>query len=196
MIDRKRMPQWASSCVVALWAVAAILLLAGCAQDVPPSHCDTHDCHIGHAVKTLAVIRSNIAYWVNLNLIGQAAIVVFGIIATVMIAMQGDKNKHWTRPIGLVSTALVTGITSALVSFHVPDNIDKLIDVYGKIAAITNEYDYRVRVRQGKAGKDEMEALTKKYADEFNAAKLEMLRLGGTAARLNAVRIPAEPARK
>ena len=29
---------------------------------------------------------------------------------TVMIALQGDENRHWTRPIGLVSTALVTGL--------------------------------------------------------------------------------------
>src|SRR6202047_1787972 len=123
----------------------AILALTGCAQDVPPINCTDPDlkCYIDQATRGIVVVRENIAYWSNVNLIGQVLIVMSGIIATVMIALQGNENRYWTRPIGLVATALVTGITSALVSFHVPDNVDKLVDIMGNMINVTNEYDYQ-----------------------------------------------------
>jgi hypothetical protein len=93
--------------------------ISGCAQDVLPINCNDPDlqCYVDQAVKGIIIVRENISYWSNVHLIIQFLIVLCGIIATVMIALQGDENKHWTRPIGLVATALVTGLTSALVSF-------------------------------------------------------------------------------
>src|SRR4051812_44069462 len=125
--------------------VAAIAALTGCAQDVPPIACADadFDCFVKQAAAGIKIVRENISYWSNVNLIGQALIVVAGIVATIMIALQGDENKVWTRPIGLIATALVTGMTSALVSFHVPDNVDKLVDILGNMTTITNEFGYQ-----------------------------------------------------
>src|SRR5690242_6865701 len=112
-----------------------LVCLSGCAQDVPPVGCDmpNFDCYTEQTLKGIRVVRENISYWSNVNLLGQLFIVLSGMVATIMIALQGDQNKHWTRPVGLAATALVTGLTSALVSFHVPDNVDKLVDIVGSM---------------------------------------------------------------
>lgn len=184
-----------------------VLAVTGCAQDVPPINCGETDfkCYNDQALRGIRVVRENISYWSNVNLIGQALIVISGIFATVMIALQGDNNKYWTRPVGLVATALVTGITSALVSFHVPDNIDKLVDIVENMTNITNEFDYKTeKIIGGKNPQDIEEAyrtdqkfresvneVTKQYADDFNKLKVNMLRLSGTAAKLSS--IPTAP---
>ena len=181
----------------------AVAAMSGCAQDVPPVNCTDPDlaCYVDQAVKGIRVIRENIDYWSNVNLLGQALIVLSGIIATIMIALQGDDNKHWTRPVGLVATALVTGITSALVSFHVPDNIDKLVDILANMTGTVNEFDYQAeKLKGGKSQKeiedsfrndpqfrDSVNELTKRYVDSYNKLKIDMLKLNGTAARLNSI---------
>jgi hypothetical protein len=185
------------------------VLLSGCASDIPPMYCADPDlkCYISQAVKGITVIRENIQYWSNIQIIGQAVVVVSGIVATIMIALQGDDNKWWTRPTGLIATELVTGTTSALVAFHVPDSIDKLIDILDRMTVITNEFD--AKADQLVAGRSQEEVdkafktdpkfredvanLTNKFASEFNKAKIDVLRTLGTAARLNAP-APAAPA--
>jgi hypothetical protein len=179
----------------------AILALTGCAADLPSAICDEwdFDCYILHTVKTRDVVRGHIAYWSNVHLIGQVLIILASMVATVMLALQGDKNQFWTRPIGLVATALVTGITSGLVSLHVPENVDKLVDIYGNMTTTVNEFSYEAeKLKEGRT-KDQLEAayrsdagfrgrandLTKIYVDSHSKTKTEMLKLSGTAARLN-----------
>ena len=194
--------------------VLMIMMLTGCAHDVPPIICDDadFDCYMKQAAAGIKVVRENISYWSNVNLIGQALIVLAGIIATIMIALQGDDNKVWTRPVGLVATALVTGMTSALVSFHVPDNIDKLVDILGNMTTITNDFGYQsAKLSDGKSSKEVQDRyksdanfrnsaneLTKKYVDSYNGIKIDLLRLSGTASRLTSVQSPppANPAAK
>jgi hypothetical protein len=177
-------------------------VLAGCAKDIPPLNCVDPDvnCYIDHAVKAATVVRANIDYWSNVNLIAQVLIVVFGIVSTIMIALQGDDNRYWTRPIGLISTALVTGLTSALVSFHVVGNVDKLVDIYSKIGSITNQLESQLEPRTGgktpeefkKMYKDDSEFRTwyggiiDAYVKNFNDLKVDMLKISGSAAQLNA----------
>jgi len=189
--------------------LALAVAMSGCAQDVPPVNCEAPNfqCYIDQALKGVTVVRQNIAYWSNVHFIVQVFIVVFGIVATIMIALQGDQNRYWTRPIGLVATTLVTGLTSALVSFHVPDNIDKLIDVVGRMVIITNEFDYQAnKLKAGRSQNEIEEAfkrdsnfrdkamdLTRKFSTEYNQAKLEMLKLSGSAARLTAISAPSTP---
>jgi hypothetical protein len=194
----------------ALLLVAASFALFGCAADVPPINCvdPDFDCYINQATKGIRIVRENIAYWSTINLIGQICIVVAGIVATIVIALQGDDNRHWTRPVGLVATALVTGLTSALVSFHVPDNVDKLVDVIGNMTEVVNEFDYNAE--KLKAGRDPKEVeqafrsdakfrdgvndLTMKYVTAYNKIKIDMLKLSGTASKLSTVQ-PAPPPR-
>ena len=106
--------------------IASTLTLVGCTKDIPEIDCadpDVNSCYVKHSVEALNVVRENINAWSNILLIGQVLVFVFGLISTIMIALQGDANKYWTRPIGLIATALVTGLTSALVSFHVTANM-------------------------------------------------------------------------
>jgi hypothetical protein len=188
---------------------ALCLALSGCAADVPPVNCNDPDfrCYIEQATRGIVAVRENINYWANMNLFGQAFIVISGIVATIMIALQGDNNKHWTRPIGLIATALVTGVTSALVSLHVPDNVDKLIDSMGKMTLIVNQFDHdQERLVAGRNQQQVAEAfkndaqfrdavndLTTKFSTDYNKVKLDMLRLRGSAARLLANPAPNPP---
>jgi hypothetical protein len=178
----------------------AVAGLSGCARDVLTENCidPDFDCFSRQMLAGIRVVQENISYWSNLHLALQVFIAVSGIVATIMIALQGDENRYWTRPIGLIATALVTGLSSALVSFHVPDNIDKLIDVGERMAAVANEFDYQaVKLKSGRSKQEIEEAfktdpkfreaendLTYKYTNEFNKTKSEMLRLRGSAARL------------
>jgi hypothetical protein len=192
--------------------VVGALTLTACAQDVPPITCEDadFDCFVKQAAAGIRIVRENISYWSNVNLIGQALIVVAGIVATIMIALQGDENKVWTRPIGLIATALVTGMTSALVSFHVPDNVDKLVDILGNMTNITNEFGYQsAKLSEGKdlkevqqrfktdaAFRNSINELTKKYVDDYNAIKIDMLKLNGTASRLSTIQSPSNSSKK
>ena len=100
----------------------------------PPVDCgDDNSCYVKTTLEAMRAISAQIDY---LDLITNYSIIfvgVCGILATVMIALQGDDNRVWTRPIGIVATALVTGITALVSSFHVPETKDGLIDIYGKI---------------------------------------------------------------
>lgn len=192
------------------WRIAILGLavtMTGCAHDVQPVGCQDPDlqCYTDQALKGITVIRQNISYWSNVNLLGQVLIALSGMVATIMIALQGDHNKRWTRPIGLVATALVTGLTSALMSFHVPDNIDKLVDIVGSMSNIANEFDYQAeKLKAGKSQKeieeayrtnpkfrDDVNNLTKKFSDDYNKIKLDMLKLSGSAAKLNSISGPS-----
>jgi len=135
-----------------LLLIAASFALSGCAADVPPLNCVDldFDCYINHATAAIRVVRENIEYLSTINLIGQTCIVVSGVVATIVIALQGDANRFWTRPIGLIATALVTGVTSALVSFHVPDNVDKLADVIANMTEVVNQFDYDAEKLKGR----------------------------------------------
>lgn len=138
-------------------------------------------------------------YWSTVNLIAQILIVFFGIISTLMIALQGDANKYWTRPIGIIATTLVTGISSALVTFHIPENVDKVIGIASKMVDIDNDFDYKVeKLKQGKTQNEINEAyrndaafreavnqLTKDFSDSQNKIKMDLLRIKGTSSQLN-----------
>ena len=144
--------------------VLAGILLAGCGKNVAPVNCIDPDfeCYINQAIKGIVEVRREISYWSNLHLAAQILIAISGIVATIMIALQGDENRVWTRPTGLVATALVTGLTSALVSFHVPENIDKLVDVVGDMTKTTNEFAYKANILSGGRELDELKELYKK----------------------------------
>lgn len=188
------------------WRVMFLSLAAavsGCAQDVQPIDCrdPNFQCYIDQAIRGIKEVRQNISYWSNVNLFAQVFIALSGIVATVMIALQGDKNKRWTRPIGLVATALVTGLTSALVSFHVPENIDKLVDITGRMTHIVNEFNYDAdELKAGRSPEEIDDAyrkdpvyrkkvnnLTTRFCNDYNKIKIDMLKLSGSAAKLNSI---------
>jgi hypothetical protein len=183
--------------------VGLAIALSGCAPDVRPVDCELpkFECFTKHAIDSMAVVRSNIAHWSTANLICQLALALLSIVAAIMIALQGEENKKWTRPIALLATTLVTGLTSALVTFHPLENVDKLVDVVEKMAKVINNFAYQVE--QLKAGRSEdavakaygsdakfrskATEITIKFVSDFNSAKLELLRLDGSAGRLNSV---------
>ena len=176
------------------------MLLVGCTSDVPVEHCNNwdFDCSTKRALENMNVVKENIEFWSLINIAGGVSAVAFGVIATLMIALQGDENRHWTRPIGIIATTLVTGISSALVNFHVPDNIDKLIDIAGKMADNTIEFEKRADnlraerdkktvesdYRTDQSFRESVNALVQEFANKQNKLKLEMMKIKGTAARL------------
>jgi|SRR5215471_21733055 len=109
-----------------------------------------------------------------------------------MIALQGDANRYWTRPVGIIATSLVTGITALVTSFHVQENIDKLIDIYSEMSIISNNFQHDISNKSGNDADD----LTNAYNDKFLKLKTELLRIGGSAGRLNTRPPPPEGAGK
>jgi hypothetical protein len=122
----------------------------------------------------------------------------------------GDANRHWTRPVDIVATTLVTGVSSALISFHVPENVDKMIDIVGEMSDATNEFNLKVeKLKDGKNEnavnqayatdtefRDATNLLMKDFAHRQNEIKMRVMRIKGTAARLNQVTPPPPPAGK
>ncbi|MCW2573474.1 MAG: hypothetical protein JWO88_3532, partial [Frankiales bacterium] len=55
--------------------LVAIATLTGCAQDVPPIACADadFDCFVKQAAAGIKIVRENISYWSNVNLIGAGA---------------------------------------------------------------------------------------------------------------------------
>jgi hypothetical protein len=177
-----------------------LLAFSGCAEDTTPKSCEDPDfeCYTDQALGGVIAVRENITQMSRIHMAIRIAIALCGLIATIMIALQGDENRVWTRPIGLIATALVTGLSSAIITFHIPENIDKLIDVMGEMTTIANEFDYEAnKLRAGKTKKEinevyrtdlqfrtQVNELTSKFANDFMKAKMEMLKLYGTAASI------------
>jgi len=186
-----------------IFVAISVMALSGCVQEAPPITCADTDfqCIESQAVTGIRIVRQLIDQWSRINLAGQVVIVLSGMIATVMIALQGDANKYWTRPVGLVATALVTATTSALVSFHVEDNIDKLVDMADQLQVVTNNFDYKAaKLKAGKSDKEINESFSKdekfraavndltfQFATDYNKIRIGLLRLRGTASRLNSI---------
>jgi hypothetical protein len=80
--------------------------------------------------------------------------------------------RYWTRPVGIIATALVTGIASLTTVLHVPDNIDKLIDIRRQF---THSHNFE-SVIQRKSG-DGADEVRKKFADDFSLLNSERLKL-------------------
>lgn len=180
--------------------VLAVLALSGCAQDVAPKICAEwdFDCYTEQALGGLKAVRENISSWTRLNLIGQILVLFLSIVATLVIALQDENNKHLTRTASLVITALVTGITSALVTFQVPENIERLADVLGEMTTETNKFMLGAEKLKGGRDKDELRKvyredpvfrnaaieLNASYVGSYNKLKLDLLKLGGKAVNL------------
>jgi len=198
------------SLLVGLTLVLAMALLSGCAQDVPPINCEDPDfkCYNDQAIKVIGVLRDSIAYWSNINQFGQLIVVVCGILAGIMLALHDQNNKGGlTKTIGIVATALVTGITGGLATFHVPERIDKLTDLIGNMADVVNDFDHQTEeLIAGRNQKEIDEAfktdeqfrkqvndLTNKYLVSYNKLRLETWRLSGSASKSGSILPPPAP---
>jgi hypothetical protein len=102
-------------------------------------------CYVDATIATINAITRDIDFWSQVQIATLIATVVFGVLATVMIALQGDDNRYWTRPVGIIATALVTGIASLTTALHVPDNIDKLIDIRRQFTSLVNNFEYDIQ---------------------------------------------------
>jgi hypothetical protein len=187
-------------CVGVLGVTTLTSVLSGCTRVAAPVDCADSDflCIENAMLDNMKALFETIGYWSTLQLVIGVCVVLSGMVATIMIALQGDANRYWTRPIGLIATALVTGLTSALVSFHVPDNVDKLIDVYQKMNTVAGQYSTAYELLQAGRSKEEIEKqytedqefrkkvveMKEKYVGEFSQAKLDGMRIYGSAGRL------------
>jgi ABC-type arginine transport system permease subunit len=70
----------------------------------------------------IAVLRQ-IDRWHLLNVAFQVLSVALGVVATLMMALQSDKNQRWTKPIGIIATTLITGIVTVYTVFHIRENL-------------------------------------------------------------------------
>lgn len=193
-------------------ATILVLALAACNPKVVSFDCALPDtaCFQERAFMGMDEVRAAIDMWSTINIIGQIIVVTCGIISTVVIALQGDGNRQWTRPIGLVVTALATGTSAAMVSFHVPQNLDRLVEILGEMGQVVNEYDYAAGLLRAGRAPAEMEAafradpglrqalsdLTYRHIGRYSALRMNMLRLAGSADKVDeeAARTPATTA--
>jgi hypothetical protein len=181
--------------------IALSVTLTGCSTEVAAIACDEwdFDCLTDQAMKNIRLVMENVEFWSRVNIVGGVSTFLFGMLATLMIALQGDANKRWTRPIGIIATTLVTGISSALVSFHVQENVDKLIAIAGEMADNTTEFGQQTEsLKAGKDKKavelayrsdpvfrDRANRIVMEFGSKQNKLKMEMMKIKGTAARLN-----------
>ena len=192
--------------------LTSVALISGCSQDIPAINCVSpdFDCYIKQAVTNINVVKQNIGYWSTINLICQVSVIFLGIVATLMIALQGDANKRWTRPIGIIATTLVTGVSSAIANFHVPENVDKLIDIAGDMATATTAFEEKAELlKAGRTKTDVDEAyktnarfreatnsLMSNFSERHNKIKMDLWRIKGTAARLNPAPLGPAPGKQ
>jgi hypothetical protein len=151
-------------------------------SDPPPTDCKLDvDCYVRFALTTVTSIGKDINYWSNWLTYALLASIVFGVIATVMIGLQGDNNKHRTRPIGLVATTLGAAVTTMLSTFHIQDNVDKLIDIRSRVTQLANNLEHDAT---GKTSEELKEVLWQ-YSSNFNEITDERTKLKGSAGHLN-----------
>jgi hypothetical protein len=112
---------------------------------------------------------------------------------------KATKTDGGLDQIGIIATTLVTGVSSAVTNLHVPENVDKLIDIAGDLATATNEFDEEIeKLKAGRtktqidqayrtdAGfREASNSLVSSLAQRHNKLKMELWRIKGTAARLN-----------
>jgi hypothetical protein len=160
------------------WTVIFCLGLTGCVQSFPPPvECgDKNDCYIQHTLDTLKAIALQIDYWDNVTLAAALMAGFAGVVATIMIALQGDENRYWTRPTGIIATALVTGITALVTSFHIPESKDKYIAAYGQLVELNNKFEHNIR----SAKDDEADTLRFQYSSDFTKIKADLLKVKGS----------------
>ncbi len=175
-------------------------MVSGCSHTISVVHCNDPDtqCYINATVDILKNLQQTIALWSNWHFAMQVLGVTASIVATIMIALQSENNKSWTRPIGLVATALVTGLSSALTALHVPQNVDRLIGDYGLIASAANAFedkverltagmsdsDVKFKFQHDKKFKAAYDDLSTELANHIQGARMDMLRLYGTAPQI------------
>jgi hypothetical protein len=80
-----------------------------------------------------------------------------------------------------VATAMVTGVTSLVVSFHIPENVSKVGDIRSRMIRTLSEFRSSA---QGKSGK-ELDDSEYEFANKFAELKGELLKLRGPAAHLS-----------
>jgi hypothetical protein len=61
-------------------------------------------CYVDGTIATINAIPRDIDFWSQVQIATLIATVVFGVLATVMIALQGDEKRYWTRPVGIIAT--------------------------------------------------------------------------------------------
>jgi hypothetical protein len=137
-------------------------------------------CIVKYSGIVIHSLKEDINTWSLVNLAGQIFIVICGIVAALVIALN-EKNKTWVKALGITASILVTGTTTLLDVLHVRENTDKLIDLTEKIAYATNKLEYDA------FGKSvpEQRALIKAFSDEFNKLRVERFRVFGSAGKLN-----------
>lgn len=134
---------------------------------------DDNACYAKLTVDYLNSIGNEIDYWNSVSFWSVVLVGVCSIIATIVIAVQDTNNKSWTRPIGIIATSLVTGVTALVGTFHIPDTKQELATISMEITQNVNDFEYVVR---GKSA-DESEQARKNYADSFAKLKGRLLML-------------------
>jgi hypothetical protein len=192
---------WAGGVTLAT-ALIGWVIYRNLATDVLPTACHSYDlpCYINQMNAGISTVRQEVAFWTWFNSLGQILIVVFGLIATISIALLTDKNKNFTKTIGILGSSLAAGLTSALITLQVPEKVDSLVDHLAKMTRAANDFSLHHRLKAGGRDKDQLQkelASNPKFHDEFitlvnqkmsvyNELKTELLKLGGTASRLRA----------
>jgi hypothetical protein len=166
--------------------VPQLLVVLAPPEALPPPHaCLDSECLLGVAHETMTFIYSNISYWDHVSYWSAVSAILFGTIATIMIALQGDTNRYWTRPVGIIATSLVTGIGGLTTSLHVTETIDKLVAVYSTVLTETNSYSLAVSAKDVSTNPRLAMSISVKFAQQLNEAKAELLKIKGSAARMD-----------
>lgn len=126
-------------------------------------------------------LGDDINWWSNLHALALIAVVICGVVTTLVIGIQGDGNKFWTRPVGLISTSVGAAIVTLVGAFHVQDNVDKLIEVRTGVTLAFNKLKHDLAQKND----DNFEVLYYEYSKEFVRYMDGLAKLKGSAGRMN-----------
>jgi hypothetical protein len=147
--------RWIISVLSAL--IVAVFILFAClpistafaqAENKNPGVCTNSDdvgCHMMSVAGRIQKIGSDINDYTFYLRAATLASILLGIISTVVIGLQADSNKHWTKPIGLISTTVGAGMVTILSTFHIQEDISKLILLRSDMTALLNSLEHDVR---------------------------------------------------
>ena len=143
---------------------------------------DAAACYARFTKVSIVAISNDLSWWtryLNLCVFGG---VLFGVISTVVIALQGEARNQLLKTVGIIATVLATSLNTVMTTFHVHDNIDKLIEVRSKLMSLANNLQHDLRYQPDLDKKNE---IIFEFVKGHQALIDDAYRIKGSAGRLH-----------
>jgi hypothetical protein len=128
-------------------------------------------------------LSRDLTWWTRYLNICVFGSIFFGIVATVVISLQGETKNDALKATGIIATTIATSLTATMSTFHVHENIDKLIDARSKIASLSNNLEHDLRLEKEQEKKNEILFV---FVTKHQTLIDDAVRIKGSLGKLNA----------